>query len=172
MESIKVWSGTASELLKELQAQVGESKIKEDWAKSARALSGALKRLAPNLRACGLEVTTGIRTTGGRRLIRLEKICNASSPSSRSHSAPDLQQETSDDTSDANSTGDDRASVTDSSNNGLGDDSDASDDDLRGFSNDGETDEEAELAAQLEYYGAGREEADATARRMFQDVPL
>lgn len=34
------------------------------------------------------------------------------------------------------------------------------------------TDEEAELAAQLEYYGATREEADATAKRMSAPVPF
>ncbi len=43
--------------------------------------------------------------------------------------------------------------------------------DREATSSDALTDEEAELAAQFEYYGATREEADATARRIFQDVP-
>jgi hypothetical protein len=39
-------------------------------------------------------------------------------------------------------------------------------------SSDSLTDEEAELAAQFEYYGASREEADRTAKRMFEPVPF
>ncbi len=49
---------------------------------------------------------------------------------------------------------------------------DGSDDEIHDFSSHALSDEEAELAAQFEYYGATREEADATARRMFQAVPF
>ena len=60
------WTGTVSDLLAELARQVDERVERQrGWPHSGRALSGVLKRLAPNLRAVGVEVESG-RTKKGR----------------------------------------------------------------------------------------------------------
>src|SRR5262249_14329797 len=85
VEAAKKWTGTASELLTSLEAYVqerlkhSETSTQSDvtkqkrWPKDGRALSNALRRLAPTLRALGIEVTFDDREPGGqrRRLIRL-----------------------------------------------------------------------------------------------------
>jgi hypothetical protein len=46
------WSGTATELWKKLGELGGENAQKQaGWPKNGRAVSGQLKRIAPNLRA-------------------------------------------------------------------------------------------------------------------------
>ena len=67
------FEGTATELLAKLGALVAEAATKErGWPKTARALSGTLRRLAPNLRALGIEVSFMRETTGQkRRLVTL-----------------------------------------------------------------------------------------------------
>jgi hypothetical protein len=67
------WIGTASELLAALEPLAGDKLVKQQaWPKNGRALSNALRRLAPTLRAVGIEVTMGERTGKGRtREIRL-----------------------------------------------------------------------------------------------------
>jgi hypothetical protein len=70
------WSGTATELLDALDCITGEQiRRMPDWPKTARALSMALQRLAPNLRATGVNVTR-VQTAGrgSKRLIQLEKL--------------------------------------------------------------------------------------------------
>ncbi len=71
------WSGTATELLAELEA-LAEEKIvrRQDWPKRPRDLSAVLRRLAPTLRVLGVEVEFG--RPGGRRLIHIRK-CGRSS---------------------------------------------------------------------------------------------
>lgn len=66
------WEGTATELLQELDQAAGEKipRLKA-WPKSAPALSGLLRRLAPNLRQEGVGVEWD--RTGRRRLIRLNR---------------------------------------------------------------------------------------------------
>jgi hypothetical protein len=50
--------GTATELLEKLKGQLPDAKKKpEDFPSNARALSGALKRIAPNLRRLGIDIT-------------------------------------------------------------------------------------------------------------------
>ena len=91
------WSGTAGELLERLNSLVQESTRRQRlWPKTARALSGVLRRLAPNLRAVGVLVIFLTREPGtGRRLIRLEHRECSPSPSSqpsgsvRANSAPE-----------------------------------------------------------------------------------
>jgi hypothetical protein len=52
------WSGTAGELLEALGKSAGENVIRrEEWPANPQALSGALRRLAPDLRSIGIEVT-------------------------------------------------------------------------------------------------------------------
>jgi len=67
------WAGTATELLNLLNQQAGEAAVRRrDWPKSARAVSGDLRRLSPNLRAVGLEVNS--TTPHGKRLITLTRM--------------------------------------------------------------------------------------------------
>ena len=68
--------GTPTELLALLNATADERLAKQqEWPKSARALSGMIKRLAPNLRALGYEVQQGQRESNAarRRLITITK---------------------------------------------------------------------------------------------------
>ncbi len=53
----ETWTGTAAELLEELNINVSETvkKLKE-WPKSARGVSGQLRRIMPNLRKIGINV--------------------------------------------------------------------------------------------------------------------
>src|SRR5262249_2194085 len=84
---------TATELQGELAALAGEKVVATPrWPKSPRRLSGELRRLAPTLRAIGIEVVHA-RKPGGRRdrtitLARLsESQGDRSSLSSRSSQA-------------------------------------------------------------------------------------
>ncbi len=65
------WTGTAAELLEELNIYVSDTvkKLKE-WPKSARGISGQLRRVAPNLRKVGINV---VFSRGKNRLIAISK---------------------------------------------------------------------------------------------------
>jgi hypothetical protein len=96
MGSLGRWEGTASELLARLAERAGEKAVKaRDWPKQPSVLSGQLKRLAPNLRKIGLDVTFG--SVGGgddkRRCITIEVVGvgDSSSPPSRSSLALEKQ---------------------------------------------------------------------------------
>jgi hypothetical protein len=67
------WEGTSSELLTALGILAGDKETKtQHWPKTPLALSNVLRRLAPNLRAAGIE-TTFVRAPGKRsRLIRMD----------------------------------------------------------------------------------------------------
>jgi hypothetical protein len=86
------WEGTASELLTQLETlahgsvttqppQAGKAAAmqaagsdvtqQQGWPKNGRALSGALRRLAPTLRAVGVKVELPAGATGGKRLITI-----------------------------------------------------------------------------------------------------
>jgi hypothetical protein len=72
----KGYEGTAAELLQVLVSSADEKIVRQrEWPKSPRALSGIVKRLAPNLRALGYEVTQGHReaTSTRRRLITIRR---------------------------------------------------------------------------------------------------
>ena len=88
------WEGTAGELLEQLVALVGEKVTKrEDWPANPRTLSGQLRRLAPDLRSIGIEVTFAPRT-GKRRaitIIRAEE--SGAEPSSASPPSPEAASE-------------------------------------------------------------------------------
>lgn len=75
------WKGNSSDLLETLNQYVSdETKKQQGWPKRPNALSGAVKRIAPNLRAAGIECNMG-RTKAGR-FITLEYKGKSSSPSS------------------------------------------------------------------------------------------
>jgi hypothetical protein len=78
------WEGTPGELLAELEERASETdKRLKAWPKSARALSGIIKRLAPNLLAVGVDVEHGHRGRGNakRRIIAVRKLTKFSDPS-------------------------------------------------------------------------------------------
>lgn len=172
VDEVETWRGTARELLKELNERAGDMTGAEGWAKSAQSLGGILKRLAPNIRASGVDVKTGVRVPGsGKRLVILEKPRKTSSHSSQSSQAAYSQAEKCDNDCHERDNDGEPLSQSNPNENGHCDGCDECDNDLHSFSNADELgDEAAELAAQFEYYGASREEADASARRMFEDV--
>ncbi len=67
------FTGTATELLDRLVDLVGEDvPRKKTWPKTANSLSGALRRLAPNLREIGIDI--GFQRTGPKRQIVIGTI--------------------------------------------------------------------------------------------------
>jgi hypothetical protein len=91
------WEGTASELLACLEERAGVATTKrQGWPASPRALGGQLRRLAPILRAVGVDVSF-VRDTGNRarrRLIILKRNCNSpSGPSGSSSSVYDTENQ-------------------------------------------------------------------------------
>lgn len=80
------WKGKPSELLEEFNRRAtDEIKKQQGWPKRSNTLSGAMKRIAPNLRAVGVEYSIG-RTKAGRYLT-LEYKGKTASPSSPSSSS-------------------------------------------------------------------------------------
>jgi hypothetical protein len=78
------WSGTASELLSELEKLADDKTTRlKGWPQTPRALSGIIKRLAPNLRAVGIGVEFGTEGRGRnkRRRITIRKEAETSVPS-------------------------------------------------------------------------------------------
>jgi hypothetical protein len=75
MSGCALWQGTAAELLDVLEKRVGEKAAKRrDWPATPRALSGHLRRLAPNLRKAGVRVTFGRTGNKRTRTIELEDL--------------------------------------------------------------------------------------------------
>jgi hypothetical protein len=61
------WQGTATELLHDLDEEAPERTRKaQGWPTNGRALSNALRRVAPNLRQAGIEITFPKGHTKGR----------------------------------------------------------------------------------------------------------
>ena len=68
MASRDTWQGTSTELLAELDQVANENMRKRrDWPRSPRKVSGDLRRVAPNLRAAGIDVA--FRKSGKRLII-------------------------------------------------------------------------------------------------------
>lgn len=91
------WQGTARDLLDALESGHADEKSRKrrEWPATPRKLSGELRRLAPNLRRVGIDVTFS-REAGGQRprLVRLERTCKAPSLSSRPSRTPENAEET------------------------------------------------------------------------------
>jgi len=83
MAARESWEGTASELLKELNAVVGEHKPK-GWPARSNKLSGKLRGLMAHLPKVGIEVEFCRSGREGTRTIGLKKLQNLSSASSAS----------------------------------------------------------------------------------------
>ena len=74
------WTGAATELLEKLNARAENgAQSRTGWPKNARSLSSTLMRLAPNLRAIGVDVTRG--KEGSQRFIRIGKGTQSCVPS-------------------------------------------------------------------------------------------
>jgi len=70
----EAWEGSASDLLALLDAKAGEAITKRRvWPKNGRAIAGELARIAPNLRAEGINVTPQARTKKAR-IWRVENV--------------------------------------------------------------------------------------------------
>jgi hypothetical protein len=67
------WDGTATQLLGEINSVVDERERRsKSWPASGRALSNALRRLAPNLRRAGIKVQFSREGHGRQRTIRIQ----------------------------------------------------------------------------------------------------
>src|SRR5208283_5289838 len=76
------FSGTVTELHARLTGMMSESMRRSvRWPKAPNALSNALRRMAANLRAAGIEIEFSRADTQGRRLVSL---ISASEPRKRS----------------------------------------------------------------------------------------
>jgi hypothetical protein len=97
------WDGTATVLLHDLSDKADERTRKaKGWPSNGRGLSNALRRIAPNLRAVGIDITFPRGHRKGR-LFTIEQLRNFASPSS---SARENQAATWGRTGDANAGGD------------------------------------------------------------------
>jgi hypothetical protein len=80
----KSWKGTASQLLKELEQHTDEATYRSRYfPKASNLLSRQLKRLTPDLKLVGINISES-RIHGGTRQLVLEKVVKVSSPSSPS----------------------------------------------------------------------------------------
>jgi hypothetical protein len=80
------WRGTASELLAELEQLAPDRETRRKaWPLSGRGVSGALRRLKPNLRAAGIEVGFG---RDGHHSNTRQITITRTSPSAKAPSAP------------------------------------------------------------------------------------
>jgi hypothetical protein len=70
------WEGTATQLLEELTKRAGNGVDKAGWPKNANVLSSQLRRLAPNLRAIGIDLQFG---KSGNRFIKARKLAPTAS---------------------------------------------------------------------------------------------
>jgi len=87
MAGRRSWTGTAKELLQKLVTVAGESAAKmKSWPTTPRALSGRLRRAAPNLRRVGISIVFEERQARGRPITITadEKGARPSRPSSPS----------------------------------------------------------------------------------------
>ncbi len=84
MSARPCWEGSATELLAELDSTADEKTLRlKSWPKTGQTLSGNLKRLAPNFRAAGIDVTSGHTGRGKakRRSITIRKMPDSCVPS-------------------------------------------------------------------------------------------
>ncbi len=72
MQERSEWTGTATELLAALEPHKSISDAAREWPKTPKSASGQLKRLAPNLRAIGLDYTQ--HRSGQARYLTIRKI--------------------------------------------------------------------------------------------------
>lgn len=99
LEKQNAWEGTATELKERLEHDLSPEDLKKkNWPKNAVVLSGAVRRLAPSLRARGIEVSFG-KTPGknSKRIISLRMSTDLSDATD----APDAPRDFAGDVGDA-----------------------------------------------------------------------
>jgi hypothetical protein len=86
------WEGTCADLLDKLsQAAAEDATRAKSWPKTPRALSGQLRRLAPNLRRAGVTVELYRESSSKRqRMVRIVKNTQASDRPNRPNRPNDL----------------------------------------------------------------------------------
>jgi hypothetical protein len=142
LEQENEWKGSATDLLERLAQLAGEQATKSsNWPKKPNALSGHLRRLAPNLRRVGVGVEFDRKPGGGRGrsilLTRQENGCETSSPSSpSSHESVSQDEQKKSDTQSRDDPGTVRGTIV-PEKTAAGDDRDDRDDRLHRFSGDG-----------------------------------
>jgi hypothetical protein len=118
----KEWSGTATEMLKHFTEKADEAtKRQKGWPSNGRALSNALRRIAPNLRAVGIEITFGRDTEDRKRKRTItlknipgDKLCNFASAASATSASKENQGLKADDPADIKSRAEARRTQTES----------------------------------------------------------
>jgi hypothetical protein len=88
------WNGIAQELLPALAALGGEAATRaKSWPATPRALSGRLRRVAPNLRRVGINIIFGARESSQRPITieTADKVGKAASPPSQQSSAKGIR---------------------------------------------------------------------------------
>jgi hypothetical protein len=77
MDTRDEWEGSATALLEHLSTLAGDSQTKQkEWPKAAHILTNRLKRVAPDLRARGIEVATEVHSGHGR-VVRIDRSAKA-----------------------------------------------------------------------------------------------
>lgn len=85
-----VWRGTTQDLLHDLRnVDTPDISSRRDYPQTPKGMSNALGRLAPNLRALGIEVSHATERTNRGRLITIQKIEDSSSLPSHDHFGDD-----------------------------------------------------------------------------------
>lgn len=85
MEPRETYEGTATELYNLLTEQADDrTKWQKSWPGDGRSLKGALRRVAPNLRAVGIDLDFDHKKHGGKKLIRIHRAGKSSTPSTPS----------------------------------------------------------------------------------------
>ena len=126
VKAIAPWSGTATELLTELNRRTPEHITKrKGWFSRPRQVSDALRRLAPALRKVGLDVLFGRRGRAGTRIVEIERV--SASAASASSAGPDCQGDLADVGGDARMSSSAGSSVNPTSDCRGFDDADAAD---------------------------------------------
>jgi hypothetical protein len=93
MEGRERWTGTVVDLLHELNRLASEVTQRDKaWPGSGRKLSGDLRRIAPNLRRAGIEVTPPGPNERPRNWTLEQSRIGPSEPSEPSERAPDLRE--------------------------------------------------------------------------------
>jgi hypothetical protein len=88
----KEFCGTATELLEKLNLIAGEERTRRfDWPKSPTKLSGALRRIAPNLRPFGIDIEFEQTIGRNRRGILIRNLPDQASHASQQSQPPPLQ---------------------------------------------------------------------------------
>lgn len=85
------WEGTLGDLLKNLGESVDDrTRNGKYWPTDATRLSGHLRRISPNLRSIGIDITFGPRIRRGRTVMlrQLEWVGESASPASPASHAP------------------------------------------------------------------------------------